>query len=134
LRYTRARGANNPYKLAADSKIEEVGIDPRVDPDLFVFEMVRSRRDGNRLQFVSGKRRYMDQPPEWFWSVIERSKPSLKRLAEWLEAAPKEEVIKFAFFFELAAEKVADFSSGGSNEADFSLCDRCLGNCATIWP
>ena len=82
----------------------------------------------------------MDQPPEWFWSVIERSKPSLKRLAEWLEAAPKEAVIRFAFLYELAAEEVADFSSGPdvdgvqySEDDTEDLCNWVVSQGSGLW-
>ena len=54
----------------------------------------------------------MEQPPDWFWSAIEQAKPSLGRLAKWLESASKEEVIQFALAYEWAAEEVADYWAG----------------------
>ena len=82
----------------------------------------------------------MEQPPDWFWSVIEQAKPSLGRLATWLEAASEEEVVQFALAYDLAAEQLADSWDGPhvddvpySEDDTEDLCDWVVSQGRGLW-
>ena len=50
--------------------------------------------------------------PEWFWELLDASRPSLQLLVDALEARPKEDLVAFARAFEEAAEEVCDYWDG----------------------
>ena len=54
----------------------------------------------------------MEPMPELLWTVIENSKPSLQRLADWLESASREDVERFALTYEWAAQEIAEYWQG----------------------
>jgi hypothetical protein len=55
----------------------------------------------------------VDDVSQWFWLVLEQTKPDLGRLATWLEAASRAEIEDFAREFRRAKEHVvADYSKG----------------------
>ena len=51
-------------------------------------------------------------PPDWFWDVLERTRPDLARLESWLMAASAEQVRQFADAFENAAMTLCDYWDG----------------------
>ncbi|WP_395842330.1 DUF4240 domain-containing protein [Archangium violaceum] len=53
-----------------------------------------------------------DDIAPWFWEVIERCKPSLATLSEWLESAKREDVENFQRFYLDAATCVAEAWNG----------------------
>jgi hypothetical protein len=50
--------------------------------------------------------------PDWFWDILDSTRPNLQRLIEWLEAATREQLIEFQRSYDEAAQEVCDFWSG----------------------
>ena len=54
----------------------------------------------------------MEHPPDWFWNILESTRPSLMKLESWLVTAPREHVEEFAAAYELAAKTLCDYWDG----------------------
>jgi hypothetical protein len=54
----------------------------------------------------------MDEIPEWFWQVLDSTKPRLPALEAWLEAQPRRTVEHFAAAYVEAAGMLGDYSDG----------------------
>lgn len=50
--------------------------------------------------------------PEWFWDLLEASRPSLQRLEDWLGRAEPERIVEFARAWRDASEAIADATNG----------------------
>src|SRR5713226_10200850 len=82
----------------------------------------------------------MHEPPEWFWRVLDSTRPDLQRLEAWLETASKEQVEQFAHAFEIAAAAVCDFWDGPevdgvvySEDDTEDLCKWVVGQGRDLW-
>lgn len=80
------------------------------------------------------------EAPDWFWDVIEVTRPNVAALAAWLVAAPKATVEQFGFHYDTAALDLADYSSGievdgtGWSEDDMAdLCHWIVGQGRAYW-
>ena len=54
----------------------------------------------------------METPPDWFWDVLQSTRPSLAKLEAWLVDASEEKLEQFASAYELAAQSVCDYWDG----------------------
>jgi hypothetical protein len=54
----------------------------------------------------------MEAPPDWFWNILDSTRPSLAALETWLVNAPKEQLEEFANVYELAAQSLCDYWDG----------------------
>lgn len=54
----------------------------------------------------------MNTIPDWFWQVIEKTKPNKEKLNQWLETAEKERIVQFYLAFASASEEIADYWDG----------------------
>jgi hypothetical protein len=78
---------------------------------------------------------------EWFWIVLEQTRPDLGRLAVWLEAASRQEIEDFAREFRRAkARVIADNSEGieidgvtFSKEVTEDFCDWIVAHGRHVW-
>ncbi|MER6360478.1 hypothetical protein [Kitasatospora sp. NPDC001527] len=68
--------------------------------------------------------------PEWFWDVLEATRPRLSALEAWLGSQPREVLEEFALAQLEAAEALADFAEGvivdGDGWSEDSTEDLCL--------
>jgi len=54
----------------------------------------------------------MESPPDWFWNILDSTRPSLAALEAWLVNAPKKRLEQFASAYELAAHSLRDYWDG----------------------
>jgi hypothetical protein len=50
--------------------------------------------------------------PDWFWDLLDSSRPSLQELASRLEALPRDHLIEYASTYVGVAEELCDYWSG----------------------
>ncbi|MER5619201.1 hypothetical protein [Streptomyces sp. NPDC002215] len=81
-----------------------------------------------------------DHVPDWFWEVLEATRPRLSALELWLESQPREVLEAFALAYESAADSLADFSEGVSVDGDVwsedsteDLCMWVVGQGCGLW-
>ncbi|KJY37052.1 hypothetical protein [Streptomyces sp. NRRL S-495] len=81
-----------------------------------------------------------DHVPDWFWEVLDATRPRLSALELWLESRSREELEAFASAYESAAESLADFSEGVSVDGDVwsedsteDLCLWVVGQGYSLW-
>ncbi|KOV38015.1 hypothetical protein ADK60_03165 [Streptomyces sp. XY431] len=81
-----------------------------------------------------------DHVPDWFWEVLDATRPRLSALELWLESRSREELEAFALAYESAAESLADFSEGVSVDGDVwsedsteDLCMWVVGQGYSLW-
>ncbi|WP_406088236.1 hypothetical protein [Kitasatospora purpeofusca] len=81
-----------------------------------------------------------DHASDWFWEVLESTRPRLSALESWLESQPREVLEAFALAYESAAESLADFSDGVSVDGDVwsedsteDLCMWVVGQGRGLW-
>ncbi|MFB7469655.1 hypothetical protein [Kitasatospora sp. NPDC056184] len=81
-----------------------------------------------------------DDVPDWFWDVLEATRPRLSALELWLESRPREVLEAFALAYEAAADSLADFSEGVRVEGDAwseddteDLCFWVVGQGRGLW-
>ena len=82
----------------------------------------------------------MEEIPDWFWEVIEATKPRVSELEAWLESQPKRTVEHFAFAYMIAATSLADYSEGvrvdgfvWSEDSTEDLCDWVVSQGRVFW-
>jgi hypothetical protein len=83
----------------------------------------------------------VDDVSQWFWLVLEQTRPDLGRLATWLEAASRAEIEDFAREFRRAkARVIADYSKRiefdgvtFSEEVTEDFCDWIVAQGRRIW-
>ncbi|MEE1736537.1 hypothetical protein PUR49_08490 [Streptomyces sp. BE147] len=72
----------------------------------------------------------MGQGPDWFWDVLDATRPRLSALEAWLQAQPRRILEEFALAYLDAAESLTDFSEGvrvdGADWSEDSTEDLCL--------
>jgi hypothetical protein len=80
------------------------------------------------------------QVPDWFWDVLEATRPNLAALEAALVAAPKATVAQFGFHYDTASLDLAEYSSGievdgvGWSEDDMEdLCEWIVGQGRAYW-
>ncbi|WP_380283256.1 hypothetical protein [Kitasatospora purpeofusca] len=78
--------------------------------------------------------------PDWFWDVLEATRPRLSTLELWLESQPREVLEAFALAYEAAADALADFSEGVRVDGEFwseddteDLCGWVVGQGRGLW-
>ena len=78
--------------------------------------------------------------PDWFWALLDESRPSLQALALLLEGLPRERLIQFAQLYRAAAEEVCDYSRGPvvddiqfSEDDTEDLCNWVVGQGQSMW-
>lgn len=54
----------------------------------------------------------LEEIPEWFWEVLDATRPRLSALASWLESQPREVLEAYALAYGAAMCSLADFSQG----------------------
>lgn len=81
-----------------------------------------------------------DHVPDWFWEVLEATRPRLSALELWLGSQPREILEAFALAYESAADSLADFSEGVSVDGDVwsedsteDLCMWVVGQGCGLW-
>ncbi|HEX5402888.1 MAG TPA: hypothetical protein VFX16_11380 [Pseudonocardiaceae bacterium] len=81
-----------------------------------------------------------DEVPDWFWDVIESTRPRVAALEAWLQAQPRETVARFALTYEDAASDLAEYWNGivvdgvGWSVDDMEdLCDWVVSQGHTYW-
>ncbi|MDY0816636.1 hypothetical protein [Kitasatospora purpeofusca] len=81
-----------------------------------------------------------DRDPDWFWEVLDATRPRLSALESWLESQPRDVLEAFALAYESAAESLADFSEGVSVDGDVwsedgteDLCRWVVGQGYGLW-
>ena len=67
----------------------------------------------------------MNDPPDWFWRVLDSARPSLRRLADWLESATQQEIEDYAVSFRNAAEDITNYWDGPEGYSEDSTEDLC---------
>jgi hypothetical protein len=50
--------------------------------------------------------------PDWFWRMLDQTRPSVQALAALLETLPRDRVADFARHYRDTAEAVCEFSNG----------------------
>jgi hypothetical protein len=82
----------------------------------------------------------MDKPPDWFWKLIDSTRPDLQRLETWLLSASREEIEQFAMAYEIAAESVGEYWAGPdvdgvqfSEDDTEDLCKWVVSQGQTFW-
>jgi len=78
--------------------------------------------------------------PIWFWAVLEKTRPSLQRLVEWLEAATREQIIEFQRSYVDAAQEICDYWDGPivdgigfSEDNTEDLCEWIVSQGHVLW-
>ncbi|MDV9189195.1 hypothetical protein R6L23_13410 [Streptomyces sp. SR27] len=81
-----------------------------------------------------------DHVPDWFWEVLEATRPRLSALESWLRSQPREVLEDFALAYLDAAEALVDFSEGVSVDGDIwsedsteDLCMWVVGQGRGLW-
>ncbi|MGW2183793.1 hypothetical protein ACWCXX_38535 [Streptomyces sp. NPDC001732] len=81
-----------------------------------------------------------DHVPDWFWEVLETTRPRLSALESWLGSQRREVLEDFALAYLDAAETLVDFSEGVSVDGDIwsedsteDLCMWVVGQGRGLW-
>ena len=83
----------------------------------------------------------MEETPDWFWEVIEVTRPHVSRLEAWLESQPKTILERFAFGYASAASSLVDYwqghtlglCAGWSEDDTEDLCLWVVGQGRAYW-
>ncbi|MER6499294.1 hypothetical protein ABT218_07855 [Streptomyces sp. NPDC001455] len=82
----------------------------------------------------------LGQVPDWFWEVLDATRPRLSALEAWLESQPREILEGFASAYLDAAESLIDFSEGvtvdggvWSEDSTEDLCMWVVGQGRGFW-
>jgi hypothetical protein len=82
----------------------------------------------------------MAEVPEWFWEVLDTTRPSLLALERWLGDQPGTVLVEFARAYLEAAEALADYAQGvvvdgfvWSEDSTEDLCLWVVGQGRDLW-
>jgi hypothetical protein len=96
-------------------------------------------RRANNAAAPEGKAE-VDEPPAWFWAVIEETRPNLAALEAWLVAQPKATVERFANAYWDASSELCDYSEGvlingdvWSEDSTEDLCAWVVSQGRALW-
>ncbi|MEG3626879.1 hypothetical protein [Streptomyces poriticola] len=97
-------------------------------------------RSGGCAAVETGAEVESDHVPDWFWEVLEATRPRLSALESWLVSQRREVLEDFALAYLNAAEALVDFSEGVSVDGDIwsedsteDLCMWVVGQGRGLW-